>query len=208
MLLIVVAIIGIIAAIAIPNHSQCAGNRLTSRPPSARFRTCAEGRPRLLMPTTTTRITATLIDSAVASGSAKSGYAYTSTGVSTSAFTVQATRSGAGSGDKDFNVVEDGVWCGLSRARLRPRLRLVQALRLAQLRAAKHHWLPVDERGGSRRGCPLFVFIGALWLLCLPALSGALTKTGFSSTRNCYSSPLSYPFTLPPDARIIAHSVV
>jgi len=112
-LLIVVAIIGIIAAIAIPNLLSA---RKSANESSAvgTLRTCASAEVTYANNNNTYATlaqlnTAGLVDSAVSGGNAKSGYQYTSTGVSTSAFCVQGTRSGAGSGDKDFNVVEDGV---------------------------------------------------------------------------------------------------
>jgi prepilin-type N-terminal cleavage/methylation domain-containing protein len=117
-LLIVVAIIGIIAAIAIPNLLTA---RKSANESSAvgTLRTCASAEVTYANNNNTYGTlaelnTAGLIDSAVSGGSAKSGYAYTSTGVSTSQFCVQATRSGLGSGDRDFNVLEDGVVRGLT----------------------------------------------------------------------------------------------
>jgi prepilin-type N-terminal cleavage/methylation domain-containing protein len=112
-LLIVVAIIGIIAAIAIPNLLSA---RKSANESSAvgTLRTCGSAEVTYANNNNTYGTlaqlnTAGLVDSAVSGGSAKSGYAYTDAGITTSTFCIQATRSGAGSGDKDFNVVEDGV---------------------------------------------------------------------------------------------------
>lgn len=112
-LLIVVAIIGIIACIAIPNllKARKAANESSA---VGTLRTCASAEVTYANNNNTYGTLkmlnqAGLVDSAVASGSEKSGYEYRSTGVTTSAFCIQATRSGVGSGDKDFNVIEDGV---------------------------------------------------------------------------------------------------
>ncbi len=112
-LLIVVAIIGIIAAIAIPNLLSA---RKSANESSAvgTLRTCATAEVTYANNNNTYGTlaqlnTAGLIDSAVSGGSAKSGYQYTSVSVNTGSFCIQATRSGAGSGNRDFNVIEDGT---------------------------------------------------------------------------------------------------
>ena len=112
-LLIVVAIIGIIAAIAIPNllSARKAANESSA---VGTLRTCASAEVTYANNNNTYGTlaqlnTAGLIDSAVSGGSAKSGYQYTSTGVNTGSFCIQATRSNTGSGNRDYNIIEDGV---------------------------------------------------------------------------------------------------
>ena len=116
-LLIVVAIIGIIAAIAIPNLLS-ARKSANESAASGTLRTIATAEVTYITNnnqygTLSQLQTASLIDSAItaanASASAKAGYFYTNGTCDTSQFTVQATRSGLGSGDKDFGVTEDGV---------------------------------------------------------------------------------------------------
>jgi type IV pilus assembly protein PilA len=118
-LLIVVAIIGIIAAIAIPNllsarksanESAAAGNLRTVATAEVTYMTNNNTYGNL------TNLAATgtdLIDDSVAAASAaataKGGYYYTAGTCDTSAFDIRAIRSGLGSGDKDFVVTEDGV---------------------------------------------------------------------------------------------------
>ncbi|HYE72018.1 MAG TPA: prepilin-type N-terminal cleavage/methylation domain-containing protein [Blastocatellia bacterium] len=120
-LLIVVAIIGIIAAIAIPNLLS-ARKSANESAASGTLRTIATAEVTYMTNNnqygTLAQLSASgtnLIDSAIAaastSGTAKAGYFYASEGslTATSAYAITATRSGLGSGDKDFIVTEDGV---------------------------------------------------------------------------------------------------
>ena len=121
-LLIVVAIIGIIAAIAIPNllNARKSANESAA---IGTLRTCASAE---VTYSTNTNVygaltdlnTAQLIDASIpgasAAATAKTGYLYTSA-VNASAFGISAVRSTAGSGNRDFVVIEDGVvyaWTG------------------------------------------------------------------------------------------------
>ena len=125
-LLIVVAIIGIIAAIAIPNLLTA---RKSANESSAigSLRTCASAQVTYSnnnnrYGTITELFNAgNLLDSSIVNSatSPKSGYMYTdgalgSGATSSSQFNIEATRSGVGSGDRDFNVIEDGVVRGVT----------------------------------------------------------------------------------------------
>jgi prepilin-type N-terminal cleavage/methylation domain-containing protein len=116
-LLIVVAIIGIIAAIAIPNLLNA---RRSANESSAvgTLRTVASAEVTYANNTNTYTSTANLataglIDSAVSGATsvaaAKSGYMYISGTCDTTQFQVAANRSAAGSGNRDFYCLEDGV---------------------------------------------------------------------------------------------------
>lgn len=118
-LLIVVAIIGIIAAIAIPNLLS-ARKSANESAASGTLRTIATAEITYMTNNNTygtlsnlaasgTNLIDSSISAASTSGTAKGGYFYTNGTCDTSQFTVQATRSGLGSGDKDFGVLEDGV---------------------------------------------------------------------------------------------------
>jgi len=119
-LLIVVAIIGIIAAIAIPNLLSA---RKSANQSSAvgTLRTCASAE---VTYANTNNAYATLaalnaavpslIDSGVSGSSItapKSGYYYigAAADVNASQFNISALRSGLGSGDNDYHVQEDGA---------------------------------------------------------------------------------------------------
>jgi len=119
-LLIVVAIIGIIAAIAIPNLLSA---RKSANESSAigTLRTCASAEVTYANSNNTyatlaqlNAATPSLLDSGVSGSSAtspKSGYYYLGAAADVNAgqFNVSALRSGLGSGDNDFHVQEDGV---------------------------------------------------------------------------------------------------
>jgi type IV pilus assembly protein PilA len=118
-LLIVVAIIGIIAAIAIPNLLS-ARKSANESAASGTLRTIATAEVTYMTNNNTygtiANLAATgsdLVDDSIAAASssttAKGGYFYGQGTCDTSQFHVTATRSGLGSGDKDFGVLEDGV---------------------------------------------------------------------------------------------------
>jgi prepilin-type N-terminal cleavage/methylation domain-containing protein len=117
-LLIVVAIIGIIAAIAIPNLLSARKSANESAAVGT-LRTVASAQVTYANTnntygTLTQLNSAGLIDSGVSGSSStnpKSGYYYIggTSDVSTSQFNISALRSGAGSGDADFHVQEDGL---------------------------------------------------------------------------------------------------
>jgi type IV pilus assembly protein PilA len=118
-LLIVVAIIGIIAAIAIPNLLS-ARKSANESAASGTLRTVATAEVTYMTNNNTygtlANLAATgsnLIDSSIPAASsaatAKGGYYFGSPTATTSAYVVNATRSGLGAGDKDFVVTEDGV---------------------------------------------------------------------------------------------------
>lgn len=114
-LLIVVAIIGIVAAIAIPNLLQA---RKTANEASAigGLRTVASAQVTYQgnnnqYGTLAQLNTASLVDSTISSGATKSGYVYSNilTPPTTTSFIVGATAASASSGDRRFCVWEDGV---------------------------------------------------------------------------------------------------
>jgi len=116
-LLIVVAIIGIIAAIAIPNLLS-ARKSANESAASGTLRTISTSEVTYMTSNNTYGTlsqlqTASLIDSSITAASTssttKAGYFYTNGTCNTSQFTIQATRGGVGAGDKDFGVNEDGV---------------------------------------------------------------------------------------------------
>ena len=112
-LLIVVAIIGILAAVAAPrllNYLKLGRetatinslrtihqNEATFSATRARFGTLKELQE------------FGLLDPNYANGVGVSGYAYNSTEASADKYCVQATRQSEGSGNRDFNVIEDGT---------------------------------------------------------------------------------------------------
>ncbi len=114
-LLIVVAIIGIVAAIAIPNLLQA---RKTANEASAigGLRTVASAQVTYqgnnnIYGTLAQLNTASLVDSTISGGGTKSGFVYSDVLATptTTAFNVGATAASASSGDRKFCVVEDGV---------------------------------------------------------------------------------------------------
>jgi len=119
-LLIVVAIIGIIAAIAIPNLLSA---RKSANESSAvgTLRTCASAEVTYANSNNSygtlsalNGASPSLLDSGVSGSSVtspKSGYYYlgATADVSASQFNISALRSGLGSGDNDFHVQEDGA---------------------------------------------------------------------------------------------------
>ena len=114
-LLIVVAIIGIVAAIAIPNLLQA---RKTANEASAigGLRTCASAQVTYqgnnnIYGTLAQLNTASLVDSTISGGGTKSGFIYSDivAAPTATAFNIGATAASTSSGDRKFCVVEDGV---------------------------------------------------------------------------------------------------
>jgi type IV pilus assembly protein PilA len=114
-LLIVVAIIGIVAAIAIPNLLQA---RKTANEASAigALRTVASAQVTYqgnnnIYGTLAQLNTAALVDSTISGGATKSGYVFSNVlaAPTATAFNVGGTAASASSGDRRFCVVEDGV---------------------------------------------------------------------------------------------------
>ncbi|MFN7931227.1 MAG: prepilin-type N-terminal cleavage/methylation domain-containing protein [Blastocatellia bacterium] len=114
-LLIVVAIIGIVAAIAIPNLLQA---RKTANEASAigALRTCASAEVTYqgnnnIYGTLAQLNTASLVDSTISGGQTKSGYNFSNAlaAPTATAFNIGATAASSSSGDRRFCVVEDGV---------------------------------------------------------------------------------------------------
>ena len=118
-LLIVVAIIGIVAAIAIPNLLQA---RKTANEASAigALRTCASAEVTYqgnnntygtLAQLNTAKLIDTTVSSSTATTAPKSGYWFDNVVAAPDAtdFCVGAAPAAASSGDRRFNVIEDGV---------------------------------------------------------------------------------------------------
>lgn len=118
-LLIVVAIIGIVAAIAIPNLLQA---RKTANEASAigALRTCAsaevtyQGNNNVygtLAQLNSASLVDTTVSTSTATTAAKSGFYFANVVASPTAtdFCIGAAPASASSGDRRFNVVEDGV---------------------------------------------------------------------------------------------------
>ncbi len=116
-LLIVVAIIGIIAAIAIPNllNARRAANESAT---AGNMRTVVSGEfsysnTNNTYGTLAQLVTAGNVDSSFTVASVtttpKSGYAYGDTGVSATQYAVTAFRATAGAGTRDFGAAEDGA---------------------------------------------------------------------------------------------------
>ncbi len=112
-LLIVVAIIGILAAVAVPKllenlkagRETAAINSLRTIHQNESLYNTMKGRFGTLKELNE----AALIDSNYSNGTPVSGYVYTATEATADQYCVQATRSTANTGYKDFNVTEDGT---------------------------------------------------------------------------------------------------
>jgi type IV pilus assembly protein PilA len=112
-LLIVVAIVGILAAVAVPKLLK---NLETGRESAAiqTLRTVHTNQAQYSALKGTfgslkNLNEAGLIDANYSSGSAVSGYSYTSTEATPDQYCVQATRQTANTASRDFNVIEDGT---------------------------------------------------------------------------------------------------
>lgn len=116
-LLIVIALIGIIAAMAIPN--LLSARKLANEASAAdTLRAISTSEATFLINqnqygTLAQLQTAGLIDSGITlantASSAKAGYFYTNGTCDGSEFTIQATRGAVTWGDKDYGITEDGV---------------------------------------------------------------------------------------------------
>ncbi|MFN0108157.1 MAG: type IV pilin protein [Blastocatellia bacterium] len=112
-LLIVVAIVGILAAVAVPKLLK---NLETGRETAAiqTLRTVHNNQAQYSamkgkFGTLADLNTAGLIDANYSSGTAVSGYVYSSTEATPDQYCIQATRSSATTASRDFNVIEDGT---------------------------------------------------------------------------------------------------
>ncbi len=112
-LLIVVAIIGILAAVAVPRllknielgrESAAVQTLRTVHNAEAQF-SAIKGKFGTLKDLTE----AGLIDANYASGQAVNGYVYSSLEATPDKYCVQATRQAASTASRDFNVIEDGT---------------------------------------------------------------------------------------------------
>jgi len=112
-LLIVVAIIGILAAVAVPRlRENLKIGRETATIESLRTIHTAQAHHSALkgkFGTLKELNEAGLIDANYASGSPVSGYIYNSTEATPDKYCIQATRSSSSTAFKDFNVIEDGT---------------------------------------------------------------------------------------------------
>lgn len=112
-LMIALAIIGILSAVAIPKllenlkagRESAAANTLRTIHQNESLYNTMKGRFGTLKELNE----ASLIDSNYTSGAPAGGYIYTSTEATADQYCVQATRSTANTGYKDFNVTEDGT---------------------------------------------------------------------------------------------------
>ena len=112
-LLIVVAIIGILAAVAVPKllenlkigRETATINSLRTIHQNESLYNTMKGRFGTLKELNE----ASLIDANYSSGNPVSGYVYTATDATPDQYCVQATRSSANTAYKDFNVTEDGT---------------------------------------------------------------------------------------------------
>jgi prepilin-type N-terminal cleavage/methylation domain-containing protein len=112
-LLIVVAIIGILAAVAVPKLLENIKiGRETATLESLRTIHTAQAHHAAVkgrFGTLKELGQANFIDQNYAGGIPVSGYVYTSTEATPDKYCVQATRQGAGTAYRDFNVIEDGT---------------------------------------------------------------------------------------------------
>jgi prepilin-type N-terminal cleavage/methylation domain-containing protein len=112
-LLIVVAIIGILAAVAVPKLLENIKiGRETATIESLRTIHTAQAHHSAMrgrFGTLKELGQANYIDANYASGTAVSGYVYSSTEATPDKYCIQATRSSAGTASRDFNVIEDGT---------------------------------------------------------------------------------------------------